>query len=437
MKKFLTALLALILALAMAFAMVACEETNKDPNNGNGNDTEQGGNNTGDNTGDNTGGNEEDESLQPVDAKLFAQTILEQISTAEGFSVTLNASASGTTTEPDAEGNSVSTTIDESVSDTYTLESLYATNILTVFEDIYSLFAGIGGIEDFFAGTVEPLVDNSGYEYTITVTTEDIQPAVEAVQGFFAKGTDENGGETPSAAEGVTLGDIFVMIMPQTAPEGANLSGDATADEIAKAWVSEIFSADFTIGNLFDLLNTVLEEKEVSDIANKIVRIVTGAVLGAPLDLDTLGALLDSLKVTVKEDGSISFENGTVALGDVTLAALVGPLLDSAGMTGFYPLLGAFITQSFWDLSISEIYTLVQYVMVSNGTVLPTIEDIVSATVETATLTVIIETDKDMKLTSFSADAAFKGSITMSGQLYAADIEASAKGTFGYEAIAA
>ena len=130
MKKFLTALLALILALAMAFAMVACEETNKDPNNGNGNDTEQGGDNTGDNTGD----NEEDEPLQPVDAKVFARTILEQISEAEGFSVTLNASAKGSTTVTDAEGVATPTTIDESVSDTFTLDEAktYISNTLTV-----------------------------------------------------------------------------------------------------------------------------------------------------------------------------------------------------------------------------------------------------------------------------------------------------------------
>ena len=98
MKKFLTALLALILALSMAFAMVACEETNKDPNNGDGNNTEQGGDNGGNNGGnENTGnGDNEEDKPEPVSVKEFMETILENISTAEGFSVTLDGTFTGT-----------------------------------------------------------------------------------------------------------------------------------------------------------------------------------------------------------------------------------------------------------------------------------------------------------------------------------------------------
>ena len=89
------------------------------------------------------------------------------------------------------------------------------------------------------------------------------------------------------------------------------------------------------------------------------------------------------------------------------------------------------------EMTVTEFYDWLVLIMESMSITLPTSNELNGSAVETAIFSVTVKTDKDMKLTSFSADAAFKGSITMSGQLYAADIKASAKGTFGYEAIAA
>ena len=233
MKKFLTALLALILALAMAFTMVACTDDNGGQDN---------------NGGDNNGGNEQEETLEPVDAKVFTETILDQISKAEGLSVTLNASAKGSTTVTDAEGVATPTTIDESVSDTYALDEAktYISNTLTVFDDIWGLFAGIDGIDSIFAGTVQPVSDNSGYEYSITVDTEQVKTVWKQINDFLADETN-------------TIGNILKGILPKTAPEGSNVSEDATEDDIAKAWTTAIFADGITFNGLFDVLNEIFE----------------------------------------------------------------------------------------------------------------------------------------------------------------------------------
>ena len=485
MKKFLTALLALMLALAMAFTMVACTD-NGDVNGGdnggnNGGNTEQVGGNTdddkddddkddGDNTdGDNTdGGNTEDEVLKPVDTKVFVQTILEQISGAEGFSVTLTAKADGTVTAPNEAGESANTTIKESVSDTYTLDTLYASNILGVFEDIYNLFAKIGGIEDFFAGTVEPLKDNSGYEYTITVTEADIRPTVEAVQKFFTKGTDdESSEETPSAAEKYTLGELFDLIMPDTAPNGFNPNPESSDDEatqIAKAWVSKFFDADITVGGMYNIVNEILMKTDAGDygtakdIANTVVKIVTGSVLGLPLDLDAIAPFLNVIKVD--EEGNIGFGEEAVGtpLAEIKIAPIVDNFLAEHPIEIFpgyelvltYVQIGGMIVENFWITPISGLYGLAN---TFGGLGLPSFADIsefiTSAKVDEATsLSISIKTDKDMKLVSFSAEAEVKCSTSLTIKdeegkptdkvlNYAADITASASGTFGYEAVSA
>lgn len=415
MKKFITALLALILALAMAFAMVACEETNKDPNNGNGNDTEQGGNNTGDNTGDNTGGNEEDESLQPVDAKLFAQTILEQISTAEGFSVTLNAKADGTVTAPNEAGESANTTIKESVSDTYTLDEAmsYLSNTLTVFDDIWSLFAGI----DAFSGTVQPDLDNSGYEYSFTVSTEQVQTVWNTVNNFLQTTGKES-----------SLIELLDPLFP--APE------EDTEQSAAYLWLVDLLAPNKTLGEFITQLNSVLPDNYK---INKLVGIAAG-IIGFPIDLDMILGL--KIKFEANENGELIPVESDKTLAETTMSELLDPVLATVenpiipGMPLTYQLLGI-MPALLQEMTVTEFYDWLVLIMESMSITLPTSNELNGSAVETAIFSVTVKTDKDMKLTSFSADAAFKGSITMSGQLYAADITASASGTFGYEAIAA
>ena len=440
MKKFLTALLALILALAMAFAMVACEETNKDPNNGNGNDTEQGGDNTGDNSGD----NEEDEPLQPVVAKVFARTILEQISEAEGFSVTLNASAKGSTTVTDAEGVATPTTIDESVSDTFTLDEAmsYLSNTLTVFDDIWSLFAGI----DAFSGTVQPDLDNSGYEYSFNIDTEQVKAGWKEITDYLVDETN-------------TIGSILKGILPKTAPEGSDVAEDATEDDIAMAWTAAIFADGITFNGLFDVLNEIIEKTNSKEEVNKILRIVTGIAINSPINMDSLETLL-AMKVEVGADGSIvglpdenTPEANIKSLGDISVANVVDPLLanvDLMGMKLTYTSIGTMLNTLLWYFPVATIYDLaIAMTAQSNGwTFVPVSSTLAAVEIQTATLTVTIKTDKNMRLSSFSAEAVVKGAVSVdilddwgepTGKTtdYAADITASASGTFGYEAVSA
>ena len=415
MKKFLTALLALILALAMAFAMVACEETNKDPNNGNVNDTEQGGNNTGDNTGDNTGGNEEDESLQPVDAKLFAQTILEQISTAEGFSVTLNAKADGTVTAPNEAGESANTTIKESVSDTYTLDEAmsYLSNTLTVFDDIWSLFAGI----DAFSGTVQPDLDNSGYEYSFTVSTEQVQTGWNTVNNFLQTTGKES-----------SLIELLDPLFP--APE------EDTEQSAAYLWLVDLLAPNKTLGEFITQLNSVLPDNYK---INKLVGIAAG-IIGFPIDLDMILGL--KIKFEANENGELIPVESDKTLAETTMSELLDPVLATVenpiipGMPLTYQLLGI-MPALLQEMTVTEFYDWLVLIMESMSITLPTSNELNGSAVETAIFSVTVKTDKDMKLTSFSASGSFEGSITIREQLYAADITATASGTFGYEAVSA
>ena len=463
MKKFLTALLALVLALAMAFAMVACEETEKDPNGGNGGNTEQGGNG-GDNTGDNTGDGEEDteEPLQPVDAKVFAETILEQISTAAGFSVTLNASAKGSTTVTDAAGVSTPTTIDESVSDTFRLDGSmsYISNTLNVLDDIWGLLGGVDGIEEFFAGTVEPLNDNSGYEYTITVETEQVKAITDKIQGFFTDGDDGK-----SQADKTTIGGLLASVMPETAPEGFTADPESEVDEatqIAQAWVKSLFGlplteeqtdetdgTGITVGELYDLLNKILTEKGVKNETNTVFRIVFGIWLGADIDFDAVGPLLNSVEVVIGEDGSVALpdentpEGAALPLKDIPVSAIVDPILSQKMPNMTFESIGTMIV-TLWDFEVSNMIDLLAAAGPSMGLPsIPTTEDIVAAKLETAELTIVLTTDKEMKLTGFKAEGCLKASYSMTTNFgmtvtnYVADITASASGTFGYEAAAA
>ena len=411
MKKFLTALLALILALAMAFAMVACEETNKDPNNGNGNDTEQGGDNTGDNTGD----NEEDEPLQPVDAKVFARTILEQISEAEGFSVTLNASAKGSTTVTDAEGVATPTTIDESVSDTYTLDEAmsYLSNTLTVFDDIWSLFAGI----DAFSGTVQPDLDNSGYEYSFTVSTEQVQTVWNTVNNFLQTTGKES-----------SLIELLDPLFP--APE------EDTEQSAAYLWLVDLLAPNKTLGEFITQLNSVLPDNYK---INKLVGIAAG-IIGFPIDLDMILGL--KIKFEANENGELIPVESDKTLAETTMSELLDPVLATVenpiipGMPLTYQLLGI-MPALLQEMTVTEFYDWLVLIMESMSITLPTSNELNGSAVETAIFSITVKTDKDMKLTSFSASGSFEGSITIREQLYAADITATASGTFGYEKSAA
>ena len=406
MKKFLTALLALILALAMAFAMVACEETNKDPNNGNGNDTEQGGDNTGD---------KEDEPLQPVDAKVFARTILEQISEAEGFSVTLNASAKGSTTVTDAEGVATPTTIDESVSDTYTLDEAmsYLSNTLTVFDDIWSLFAGI----DAFSGTVQPDLDNSGYEYSFTVSTEQVQTVWNTVNNFLQTTGKES-----------SLIELLDPLFP--APE------EDTEQSAAYLWLVDLLAPNKTLGEFITQLNSVLPDNYK---INKLVGIAAG-IIGFPIDLDMILGL--KIKFEANENGELIPVESDKTLAETTMSELLDPVLATVenpiipGMPLTYQLLGI-MPALLQEMTVTEFYDWLVLIMESMSITLPTSNELNGSAVETAIFSITVKTDKDMKLTSFSASGSFEGSITIREQLYAADITATASGTFGYEKSAA
>ena len=431
MKKFLTALLALILALAMAFAMVACEETNKDPNNGNGNDTEQGGDNTGDNTGD----NEEDEPLQPVDAKVFARTILEQISEAEGFSVTLNASAKGSTTVTDAEGVATPTTIDESVSDTFTLDEAmsYLSNTAGIFDDVCEFFSGLdilygrimnsdGILNKIFNPTVQPLQDNSGYEYTFSIDdTAIVQAELEKVNTYF-----QGAGKEQS---------VFAAMAPLLETS----TGEPATEEDVQAWFTDLFAADKTVKEFLVQLNDLLPAgMHIQDI----IGIATGIMRIPALSFDIIMAM--QIAIVVNEDGSIGIGESDKALGETTMAELINPVLSallpsedgSASIT--YEMLGAIIPYLIGGQTMTDFYDWVCSLVETFANVsLPTSAELNEAVITEAIFSVTVKTDKDMKLTSFSASGSFEGSITIREQLYAADITATASGTFGYEKAAA
>ena len=89
------------------------------------------------------------------------------------------------------------------------------------------------------------------------------------------------------------------------------------------------------------------------------------------------------------------------------------------------------------EMTVTEFYDWLVLIMESMSITLPTSNELNGSAVETAIFSVTVKTDKDMKLTSFSASGSFEGSITIREQLYAADITATASGTFGYEKSAA
>lgn len=430
MKKFITALLALILALAMAFAMVACEETNKDPNNGNGNDTEQGGNNTGDNTGDNTGGNEEDESLQPVDAKTFAQSILNQIGKADGFSVTLKGTYTGTTTVGDAEPVDIS---NSSFTDQkYDLEKSYANNILTVFDELCGFINGFdefygrimnsdGFIDDIFAGTVKP-ENNSGYKYTFSVNTEKFKSVLDKVNTYF-----QGAGKEQS---------VFAAMAPLLETS----SGEPATEEDVQAWFTDLFAADKTVKEFLVKFNDLLPAgMHIQDI----IGIAAGIMEMPALNFDAIMAM--KIAIIVNADGSIGIGASDKALGETTMSELINPVLaallpsedGSASIT--YETLGLLIPALIGGQTMTNFYDWVCSLIQTFANVsLPTSTELNEAVLTAATLSVTLVTDKDMKLTSFTANITFDGSITIGGVLYSADnITAKLEGIFGYEATAA
>lgn len=409
MKKFLTALLALILALAMAFAMVACEETNKDPNNGGntGDNTEQGGDNTGDNTGDN------EEKLDPVPVKTLFEAILDKIDKAEGFSVTLDGTFTGTYTVGDADP--VQASDSDFADQVQELEKKYATNIINTLDDIYGLFADFGVDGILSAMTVPADKDNTGYEFSLTIDTKMVNKVVSEVQGFFAPGEDGEGNPTPSPAEEMTLYEALAKVLPTTQPDGTDFPEETTERDKVVAWLSYIFTDTFTVGDLQDLVNKILAAKVSEKITLAKLLNVIGGIMGK--DINTILSAMESTPVATLVDGLIGSQG----------------FYSNLAMMLIYPIIG---DNAIIDMSIAELYSFVQQMKINEKAYLPTIEELLAAEVNNANLTVTLKTDKEMKLTSFSADIAFSGSISIGKVSYSADtLTAKYEGVFGYEKI--
>ena len=177
------------------------------------------------------------------------------------------------------------------------------------------------------------------------------------------------------------------------------------------------------------------------------------------MSLDSLESIL-GMEVEVGEDGSIvglpdenTPEANIKTLGEISVAKVVDPLLanvDLMGMTLTYASIGTMLNTLLWYFPVATIYDLaIAMVAQSNGwTFVPVSSTLAAVEIQTATLKVTIKTDKNMRLSSFSAEAVVKGAVSVdilddwgepTGKTndYAADITASASGTFGYETIAA
>ena len=434
MKKFLTALLALILALAMAFAMVACEETNKDPNNGDGNNTEQGGDNGGNNGGnENTGnGDNEEDKPEPVSVKEFMETILENISTAEGFSVTLDGTFTGTYTVGDAEPVDVSgSNFADQSSD---LDKDYATRIISVLDDVYGLLGDIdiegidiGGILD---SLTVPATD-SGYEFSFTINKALMTQLLAGVNNFFA---------TVGQKTLYTIVEEALNSQPSTG-ETDNLAATETGEE----WFNRLLAADNTIGNIVTQLKEVLPSNIDFD---KIVRIITGIANGNPQGLnDTLKTLVlvDEEKATIDYNVPAGTE-GAVAISEVKISTLVDSLMKMPG--AYAALLQPIILQILPQATVSQLYDIVVSFVcpMLNMTFMPTTGVFETATIDDKSyFTIKVATDKELKLTSFSVKGLFTGNCvftdlndsSLTTAYSANDITVDLNGTFGYEAIAA
>lgn len=406
MKKIAIMLVSLLLVIVMAFTFVACDE-DKNQGGGNGNGTEQGGNGGG------------SEALKPVDMETFVSAVLENISKADGLTVSLKAEAKGsaTITAPAAEegGDPVvtNTPIDASVSDTYALDTVYATNILKVFDRF-------GGL---LTGTVPVAADNSGYEFNLSVETKAVRAAIDGVNGFL------NGlGKT------ISLDEALNLILP--------------AGTDAATWLTKVFSATITVQEFVNELDAVFQGVGID--LNTVVETVTTVIFGTPVNLD----LILSMEIEVPAPGGEQETDSSTApdgdgaatvmkkIGEVEMKTIVDPLLSSAvpdmgltydGIGSLLAFMGPYLDiTTVYDLAMSMMYQSIGLPFPPKSAVLATAE------IETAEFTLTFKTDKEMKPVSFAVQAAFKGSCSYTDAyedtetVYAADVTASASGTFAY-----
>lgn len=384
MRKFLTVLLAFVLAFTAVFAFAACSDAENDQNGGS--NTEQDGNSDGDNnSGDNNSG---EDALQPVAMDAFLSGVLQNISEAEGFSITLAATAKGSTSVKAGGGNPISEEIDKTFEGTYAPGADFARQLLALLEK-YDLS---------LTGTVPASADNSGYELILPLTAAELlqTQVVDTVVGFLQENADKQ------------LGDVLAPVLFG----GEYAEGEGTA--ALAAWTAKVFTEQITFDEFFAELDKIfaLYGFESADVIN-VLSLVLGEDIAAKLE----------------------------GKGKTPVSEVVNPLLQS--IEGFEQMTFSGIGQLValgGMIKVGVIWDNILAATVAEQTGLPfapTIAVMDTLNIAQADITIIVQADKDMKLVSLSATVAFEASVVAEDTEYSADIDASANCTFGYAAASA
>lgn len=377
MRKFLTVLLAFVLAFTAVFAFAACSDAENDQNGGS--NTEQGGNSDGDNNS-----NSGEDALQPVAMDAFLSGVLQNISEAGGFSITLAATAKGSTSVKVGDGNPISEEVDKTFEGTYAPGADFARQLLALLEK-YDLS---------LTGTVPASADNSGYELILPLTAAELlQTHVDTVVGFLQENADKQ------------LGDVLAPVL--FGGEYAEEEGTAAL----AAWTAKVFTEQITFDEFFAELDKIfaLYGFESADVIN-VLSLILGEDMAAKLE----------------------------GKGKTPVSEVVNPLLQS--IEGFEQMTFSGIGQLValgGMLKVGFIWDSILAVTVAEQTGLPfapTIAVMDTLNIAQADITIIVQADKDMKLVSLSATVAFEASVVAEDTEYSADIDASANCTFGYAA---
>ena len=252
MRKFLTVLLAFVLAFTALFAFAACSDAENDQNGGS--NTEQGGNSDGDNNS-----NSGEDALQPVAMDAFLSGVLQNISEAEGFSITLAATAKGSTSVKVGDGNPISEEVDKTFEGTYAPGADFARQLLALLEK-YDLS---------LTGTVPASADNSGYELILPLTAAELlqTQVVDTVVGFLQENADKQ------------LGDVLAPVL--FGGEYAEEEGTAAL----AAWTAKVFTEQITFDEFFAELDKIfaLYGFESADVIN-VLSLILGEDMAAKLE---------------------------------------------------------------------------------------------------------------------------------------------------------
>ena len=378
MRKFLTVLLAFVLAFTAVFAFAACSDAENDQNGGS--NTEQGGNSDGDNNS-----NSGEDALQPVAMDAFLSGVLQNISEAEGFSITLAATVKGSTSVKVGDGNPISEEVDKTFEGTYAPGADFARQLLALLEK-YDLP---------LTGTVPASADDSGYELILPLTAAELlqTQVVDTVVGFLQENADKQ------------LGDVLAPVLFG----GEYAEGEGTA--ALAAWTAKVFTEQITFDEFFAELDKIfaLYGFESADVIN-VLSLILGEDIAAKLE----------------------------GKGKTPVSEVVNPLLQS--IEGFEQMTFSGIGQLValgGMLKVGFIWDSILAVTVAEQTGLPfapTIAVMDTLNIAQADITIIVQADKDMKLVSLSATVAFEASVVAEDTEYSADIDASANCTFGYAA---